>query len=108
MELLSGFFIIFKNYFNISISTLLRAGSSSIGIVDCFVLSKKTIDLNFVILCDGLTLANCQLPTKLLYHPHSPSTEQGEKIHKSVLVEERTGRSLINYQHMQNRLSLRK
>ena len=59
--------------------------------------------------CGGLTLAGCQVPTKAALSLPPPQLDRGEKnITKGSWVEIRTGRSLSNYRHGQNKLDLGK
>ena len=58
--------------------------------------------------CGGLTLAGCQVPTKAALSLPSTAGQGRENIMKGLWVEIRTGRSLSNYHHEQNRLDLGK
>ena len=58
--------------------------------------------------CDGLTLASCQVPNKPLYHSSSSAGQGRENMMKGLWVKIRTGRSLSNYHHRRNRLDLGK
>jgi len=57
------------------------------------------------LLCGGLTLAGCQVPTKATRSLlSSAGGQQRENTMKGSWVEMRTGRWLSNYHHRQNRL----
>ena len=58
--------------------------------------------------CGGLTPAGCQVPTKAALSLSSSTGQGREKITKGSWVEIRTGRSLSNCHHEQNRLDLGK
>ena len=58
--------------------------------------------------CSGLTLAGCQVPTKAALSLPLLNWAGGENKTKGSWVEIRTGRSLTNYRHRQNRLDLGK
>ena len=61
--------------------------------------------LTFVV---GLTLAGCQVPTKSALSLPSSAGQGRDNITKGLWVKIRTGRSLSNYRHRQNRLDLGK
>ena len=58
--------------------------------------------------CSGLTLAERQVPTKAALSLPLLNWTGGENKTKGSRVEIRTGRSLTNYRHGQNRLDLGK
>ena len=58
--------------------------------------------------CGGLTLPGCQVPTKAALSLPSSTGQGRENIMKGSWVKIRTGRSLTNYRHGQNRLNLGK
>ena len=63
--------------------------------------------ISLTLLCGGLTLAGCQMPTKWLCHSPSINNTGEKNTMKSSWVEVRTGRSLT-YCHRQNGLDLGK
>ena len=74
----------------------------------CFPGTEPGSALVLLALCSGLTLAECQVPTKAALSLPLHNWTGGENKTKGSWIEIRTGRSFTNYRHGQNRLDLGK